>query len=257
MRIILFIFLFLLTFSLALSQFSFQHEKDIKKEYTELYDPALNKLDNMKKLVEYWDGMTIQNGLKINTREHVDLAHNIIAQRFYHGYARYNIRNNWLAFLAGTFIWSDFSGIVIPDDILKYNEALCNQQAIVFGELVKKRGYKVRKVMLKGHFCKEVFYNNSWHFYDADMEPDFSQETPRPGIEDLVSNKNLLYNAYKDKANKALINRIFGKYKTGEINSFPARKMIVFDYVTKALSDWLWVLFLGLAVYFRNVPSRR
>ena len=252
-----FVFLFLLTFLLTLNQLLFRHEEDNKKEYNELYDVKLNRLDNMDRLLEYWNRITIQNGLEVNTREHVGLARDIVAQRFYHGYARYNIRNNYIAFFAGRCIWNHFLGIVIPDDILKYNGALCSQQAIVFGELLKERGYKIRKVMLEGHFCKEVFYNNSWHFYDPDMEPNFSKEMPKPGIKDLMGNKDLIYGAYEGKLDKISIDKIFRKYKTGKINSYPAKKMIVFHYVTKLLSNWLWVLFLWLALYFRNRPSGR
>ncbi len=210
----------------------------------------------MASLAEYWDKATIQNGLKVDTREHVDLVRNIIAQRFYHGYARYNIRDNYVAFFAGTYIWDHFLGIVIPDDILKHNGALCSQQAIVFGELLKRRGYKVRKVTLKGHFCEEVFYDNSWHFYDTDKEPIFPQEMPRPGIKDLIGNKKLLYAAYKGKLDKTVIDRVFSEYKVGKINSFPAKNMEFFHYVTKLLSDWLWLLFLCLAIYFKGKASR-
>jgi hypothetical protein len=251
-----FIFLFILTFSLALNQFLFQHEKDDKeKKHNELYDRELNKLDSMNELAEYLDKTAVLNGVKVDTGEYVNLARNIIAQRFYHGYASYGMRNNWVAFLAGTFIWNDFFGIVIPDDILKYNGALCSQQTMVFGELLKIKGYEIRKVMLNGHFCNEVFYNNSWHFYDPDMEPVFPKDIQRPSIKDLIANKDLLHKVYKNKLDEVSINRIFSKHEEGDIDVFPAKKMAFFHYGTKVLSDWLWVLFLCLAVYFRKKAS--
>ena len=252
-----FIFMFVLTFLLTLNQFFFKHEKDnVGEKYNELYDKRLNKLNNMDVLEEYLDKTAILNGAKVNTKEYADLARNIVAQRFYHGYACYNIRNSWVAFFAGAFVWGDFCGIVIPDDILKYNGALCSQQAIVFGELLKRKGYKIRKVILNGHFCKEVFYDNSWHFYDPDMEPDFPKDMQRPDIKDLITDKDLLNRIYKNKLDKTSIDRIFSKYEEGDINVFPAKKMIIFHYAAKVLSDWLWVLFLCVAVYFKIKVSR-
>ncbi|MFH1478571.1 MAG: hypothetical protein ABIG92_02210 [Candidatus Omnitrophota bacterium] len=207
----------------------------------------------MKGLLEYWDKRTIQKGLKENTREHVDLASDIVKQRFYHGYACYDIKDNYIAFLAGRLIWNDFLGIVIPDDILKHDSALCSQQAIIFMELLKNKDYKVRKVALKGHFCAEIFYDNSWHFYDPDKEPDFSWTMPKPSIEELMNNKDLLYDAYKDKLTKSVIDKVFSKYEVSKINPRLAREMTFFHKVTKFLSNWVWVIFLYFTWYYRNL----
>lgn len=242
----------ILTFLLALKQFLFRHEKDVKgQKYNEMYDSSLNSLDNMKKLKEYLDKTAMLYNIKVHSREYVDLTRDIVARRFYHGYACYNIRNNWIAFLAGTFIWNHFLGIVIPDDILKYNGALCSQQAIVFGKLLKMEGYEVRVVGLKGHFCKEVFYDNSWHFYDPDKEPNFPNNLPRPDVKHLASDVDQQIKAYSNKLDKISLSNMFSEYTEGEINAFPAKKMTFFHYVTRVLSNWLWILFLYLAIYFK------
>lgn len=246
-----FLFLFFVAFLLTLNQFLPQHEEDEKEEYGELYNKELNRLNSMASLGEYWDNMIIQNGLEGNAKGQVDLAFDIVVQRFYHGYSKYNIRDNYIAFLAGRYIWEDFLGIVIPDDILQHNEALCSQQAIVFMELLKNKGHKVRSVLLNRHFCAEVFYDNSWHYYDPDKEPNFSQQT-RPGIKELMNNKDLIYDGYEGKLSTTIIDDIFDRYRVGKTNSYPARNMAFFHYVTKFLSNWLWLLLLCFAIYFRG-----
>lgn len=247
-----FLFLFFVTSLLTLNQFLPQHEEGKKEVREESYNEKLTRLNSMDKISEYLDKETIQKGLEINTKEYVDLAFNIATQRFYRGYAQYNIRDNYIAFFAGKYIWEDFLGIVIPDDILKHNDVLCSQQVIVFMGLLKNKGYKVRSVLLNRHFCAEVFYDDSWHFYDPYIDPDFSQKISRPSVKELVNNKDLLYYSYRGKLSKVLIDSIFSEYRLGKINSYPAKNMSFFHYLTKFLSDWLWLLLLCLAIYFKG-----
>ncbi len=147
-----------------------------------------------------------------------------------------------------------YSTIVIPDDILKFPYAACSQQAIVMMEVLKRKGFKVRKVGLEGkmgrHFCFEVFYDGSWHFFDINKEPDDSilKAYNYPDVEFLTKRPDILIQAY-NKYPKEQILDLFSTYHYGETNAPPAPRAYVLHIVTKFLSYTLWIFSLLIFIW--------
>ncbi len=234
-----------------------------KPEYNHIeeFDPSLKELNSVNKLVKYCDSLfkekTSTNDV-INFEEtYSDITSLVVRKRFYHGYSLYGFSTNFMAMLLSQVSINGLSAIVIPDDILKYPFAACSQQSIVFMEVLKRKGFLTRKVGFTGkkygHFCFEVYYNNGWHFYDPDMEPDVSvlNAQNRPSIAQLVSNSAILIKAYQQHP-KEMILDIFPNYYYGPVNTFAAPRAMIFQQLTKFFSYTMWLFFLGAFIWTRS-----
>jgi hypothetical protein len=56
-----------------------------------------------------------------------------------------------------------------PLVMLELSEMWCNQASKLAIDLFEAGGYKGRQVQLGGHMIAEIFYDNSWHYLDADQ----------------------------------------------------------------------------------------
>lgn len=166
----------------------------------------------------------------------------LLKHRFYHAYSIYTFQENWMAVLAGRFIWRDLSAKVIADDILKGNVAACSQVSIVFMNVCNKLGIPVRKVGLKGHFTLEAMIKKKWYFFDIDLKPDFKTIHGRKSMDEILRNKEqyaLYQNTILDTPN---IRRVFSQVQYGVPNIPPAPRAYLFHYSTKFLSHYGWLL---------------
>ncbi|MBI3519555.1 MAG: transglutaminase domain-containing protein [Bacteroidetes bacterium] len=209
----------------------------------------------MDKAVLYTDSVYSKNGsLQFDTAKYVHIISNFTKERFYHGLSNYNLSDNWIAYFLGKLLWSHFSAIVIPDDILKYPQGLCSQQTIIFMELLKRKGIKVRSVGLgykegPGHFLCEVYYGGAWRLYDVTKEPEWKKLTNKHlSMDYYLSNKDSLYLAYKSRMPLTVFNKLTERVNYGEVNKFPAEKMLLFHKITKALTYILPISLLFLAI---------
>lgn len=226
-----------------------------KPEYNgiEEYDPGLSRLNTIKKLEKYCDSLLVATCCPVNSAEFEEqypkIITSVVRKRFYHGYSYYGFNDNYAAFLLSKITLPGYSAVVIPDDIIKFPYAACSQQSILMMELLKDKGFKTRKIGFSGntsgHFCFEVFYNNEWHFYDTDMEPDASvlEAYNRPGIAFLAKNPDILTRAYRQYPKEKIMD-IFLNYFYGPVNKFPAPKALIFHKITKILSYTIWLFFL-------------
>jgi len=238
-------------------------EKIAEQKRDELFDPSLFKLNSVDKVITYSDSVYHSRfGSTPNPnfeREYTQIVGNVIRNRFFHGYSYYSFENNYLAVLFSKITKEGYSAVVIPDDILKYPNAACSQQSIVMMEVLKKRGFETRKIGFSGkttgHFCLEVYYDGSWHFYDTNMEPDekLLNQYNRPSVAYLSANKNLLKQAYAKYTDFDIID-LFSNYTYGPVNKFPAPRGVFFQKTAKFLSFTLWlflfILFILIHRYY-------
>ncbi|MBK5272440.1 MAG: hypothetical protein JJE22_15655 [Bacteroidia bacterium] len=235
------------------SPFYYPEKGDPKFAFNEDFDPSLLRLNTLKKLTSYCDSLYVERsnaGGEVKFEETFpQIVLHTMRDRFYHGYSLYGMNNNFMAMLLSKVSLSGLNAIVIPDDILKYPYAACSQQSIVFMEILRQKGFNTRKVgfngKIYGHFCFEVFYNGSWHFYDPDMEPDVAvlNTYNRPGIEFLVRHPDILFKAYHQYP-KAKVMDIFPNYFYGAENTFEAPRAMIFQQLTKIFSYTIWIFFL-------------
>lgn len=233
------------------------YKVDFKKANKELFEPQLRSLNSIDKVTNYTDSLyAILHLNRFDTARYVRIVSATIKRRFYHGISEYTLSENWILHVLGITCWSHISAIVNPDDILKYPEGLCSQQNIVFMEVLKKKGITTRAVGLgtvegPGHFLCEVQYDNKWHLYDVDVEPNWEATVfNHESLEVLLGNKQELYKIYEGRLTIDVIDKIVLKIQYGTPNKFPAMKMLVFQKSTKILTYALPVFFLLILIWF-------
>jgi hypothetical protein len=142
----------------------------------EEFDPSLLCIRSLDKLIQHVDslnsGPTIAKNDSLN---YANLMARTLRMRFVHGWSQYTWKNNLIiAFIKP--LHPHLMGIVAPDDILNYSDALCSQQSIIGMEALKRKGFLFRKVGFfkdkRGHFTYEIKLRDGWHYYDLDKEPD-------------------------------------------------------------------------------------
>lgn len=227
----------------------------------EEYDPALQRLDTRQKLIDYCDslyaaGFSVSSGKEFN-KDYTEIVTSVIRKRFYHGYSYYSSADNYLSVLFSRATLDGYSAIVVPEDILKFPYAACSQQSIITMDILKSKGIETRKVGFSGkktgHFCFEVFFDDRWHFYDTNMEPDekLLNAHNRPDIATLANDKALLLQAYHRYPQEKVLD-VFSSYTYGTPNAFSAPRGIIFQKAAKFLSYTLWAFFLAAFIFIRK-----
>jgi hypothetical protein len=263
-------FIFLLLFAFAglnyyhnfLVKPSFLHIENLEEEF----DAKLYKLNSLSKVLEY---VNTQYGSDKIGREdslkYANLMARTLRMRFYHGWSQYGFKDNWVLYLLSP-VHEHALGIVEPNDILNYPEALCSQQAIVGMMALRSRGYTYRKVGFHnkerkmGHFTYEIKIGKNWHFYDLDKEPNLKvlEENNRPSIDSLAVNHELRQAAYLSHSSDIKDGLISNYNNNHPPNVFPATNMLTFHRVTLFLSYTLWIwLGLFLYIFYRHKKSKK
>lgn len=219
------------------------------------FDPSLQRLNSMDKLQKYCDSIFEERQHSPNytpvEKEYAQIVSEVGRNRFFHALSSYGFGNNYLGYLANPgFMGYFLNSPVGSNDILKFGYGICSQQAIVLMDLLKIKGYQVRKVgffnnAFNGHFCYEAFYNGKWHFYDPDLEPDMAvlNAYDRPDIKYLVDHRDVLMQAYH-KQDPEKVKSLFPTYFYGKPNERLAKNASIYQAVTKFLSYSIWIFFL-------------
>ncbi len=231
----------------------------------EAYDPSLQWLNTLDKLEKYCDSIyrsrTSGEAPVRQDNIYAEITSDVVRNRFYHGYSLYGFSNNYMAMLFSEISIDGLSAIVVPDDILKYPFAACSQQSIVMMDLLRRKGYDIRKIGFQGkkagHFCFEVKYSGGWHFFDPDMEPDMAllNSLDRPGIAYLAGHRELLLKAYRQYPSELVLD-LFPNYSYGRPNEAVAPRAMLFQQVTKFLSYTIWSFFLLTFIWARRKYKR-
>ena len=221
----------------------------------ENFDPGLARLNSVSTFIDFCD--SLYGSEKIASADsgvYANIVSYVLRYRFFHGYTWYHLGHNYVAKILAPVVHRNLSAIVIPDDILKYPKAACSQQSIIGMKILMEKGYLVRPIgfndpVIGGHFCYEVKYENTWHFYDPNREPDeqYLNSLNRPGIADLNKNPHFLIKAYP-KDNPKYVTDLYTHYKIGKEGKLPGGNARLFQQATQILSYTLWI-FIAL-VYF-------
>jgi hypothetical protein len=241
--------------------FTFFKDKSNYKPYVkgnEKYDSTLNRINTIEKL----DSTINQYFKKYDDTAKVVLAiDNLIKRRFYQGYSKYTLDQNWMAVIFAVMFWDDFYYPVLPNDILKFPNAACSQQGIIFQNQLQRLKIPYETIALKqkinnrafGHYAVSIFYNKKWHFFDTSEEPIIIDST-MPNIESIIERK-LYEKMYVSKSN--IETQSFFKtnsFTKDDRNIFSAYKMSIFHRTSRFLSNWLWlvILLINSLSFFRN-----
>mgnify|MGYP000397723471 CR=1 FL=1 len=200
--------------------------------------------------------------MTVDSNGYVIALDSLLRQRFYHRCSYYTIKTNALAYLMGTLFWEHFKAVVIPDEILKFPCAQCSQIAIVFQSVLLKKGYHVRTVKLRNHFCTEVFYDGSWHFFDPDFEPKINEVRNIPSVAELLSNDTLLQKLYNlspgHKVHLYGVKFHFDKeyLEINEPNKIAAQNMRILHWILNFAVNYGWLIF-GCMYILVQLKARR
>jgi hypothetical protein len=224
------------------------------------FDPSLMRLNTMAKLEAYCDSFYLANR---TTRVYPGIVSQVVRKRFFHGYSYYNVYNDPIAVMCSPVIKEGLSAIVLPNDILKYPYAACSQQSLVGMELIRKKGFQVRKVTMydnptqKGHFAFEAFYDNDWHYFDPNQEPDYEvlKKYNRPSVAFLNEHPDIIAAAYCKK-DQQLFQRLLRSSEFGPVNEKLAPMATFYQRSTKFFSNFGWLI-VGLFILIRYAVITR
>jgi len=216
----------------------------------EIYNPSLSSINSVQKLIDYSDSIS-QKKYAHNSLEYAMVVSNVLEQRFYHGFSVYSLQKDWIAAVTQYLVGHDVANPVNPEDILKYPYAGCSQQAIVLTAVMKRNKVHFRSLGFPHHYTTELQFNNSWYYFDTDMEPDMSE-----------ADRNLIYWKHDADSLKKFYHKnptvaewAFGnsqKAIVGKIDAEAAPNASLFQNTTKYLSKLLWVFPLIIVAYPRK-----
>jgi hypothetical protein len=250
LQFLLFIALITSLLFTGLEFFYTPHKKVLNTDKNDVFDSSLMWINSVDKLQAYSDKIySSQEKPSMDTGAYAEIVSGIVKKRFYYGYSYFGIGHNYIASAIAPLTGLELDAIVTPDDILEYPNAACSQQSIVAIEILKKKGIKYRKVGFftkeyGGHFAFEIFYNNSWHFYDPTLEAANAPITDRPSIEELNNRQDLLLSTYGYLGTDHVL-KTFKSFFYGKENAALAPVATLFQEVASMLSYGLWLILLG------------
>lgn len=260
---------YLILLSISITPIVFSTVSNLKNTYgnKELFNIELSRFKSIEDITAHIDGIyaATHTSSEIDTLAYVKATSDIVKKRFYHGLSEYSLRDNWISYIGAKLFWNHLNAIVEPDDVLDYNKGLCSQQAIVFLEILKRKGIKTRWIGLgykegPGHFLAEVYYQGKWHLYDVNLEPKWERVTNHhESIAYYKQYPDTLFLAYEGIISRNLFDKIMEKVQYGEVNEFPAKNMLLFHRITKIVT-YLIPVFLGIIIlitlFKQKVPSK-
>lgn len=217
------------------------HLADIPKYNSkEKFDPSLSYINSTEKLIKVSDSIARFKNIPENSFEYALTVTQLLRKRFYHGYSRYSLNENWLAASGEYMFGYGLGSIVNSDDILKYKFAACSQQAIVLTEVMKAKKIPFRSVGFPHHYATELKFNNYWYYFDPNGEPNIP-DSARLETKWHYNIQNL--KKYYDTGNYQNLDWIFGFSSPvfGEVNAKAAPRAELFHTTTKYLSKTLWL----------------
>lgn len=263
------LFIYLILLSISITPIVFSTVSNLKNTYKnkELFNVELSRFKSVEDITAHIDGIySATNSLpQIDTLAYVKATSDIVKKRFYHGLSEYSIKDNWISYVGAKLFWNHLNAIVDPDDILGYSEGLCSQQTIIFLEILKRKGIQTRWVGLgfkegPGHFLAEVYYHGKWHLYDVNLEPKWEKLTNHhESIAYYKQYPDSLYLAYEGIISRLVYDKIMQRVQYGEVNEFPAKNMLLFHRITKAITyliPFFLVILILLTLFKQKVPSK-
>jgi len=228
---------------------------------TEMYDEEIAKIDNLndlKRLVDY--------EIKENNFEDIDIPiyiDDVVRRKYFHQTAYISADTNWILKGADYFFPERFFTTAMdPKDLVKKNHGICNQQAIIFQELIKDYQFEYASIRFDisipnelnfGHFVNAVKIGSDWFYFDSNMEPVYDRKNALIFKQVLEADKKVLKKLYPqynfDLLTKEMID-------FGDLNRFPAKQGVMFQKITQFLSNFSWLLFLIFSLLLRSLSLK-
>lgn len=229
----------------------------VPEELDEQWQPGLSDVRSVDDAMRVLPRYVAQERGSREARVTAAIDH-FVRDRFFHGPSFISFHQNWLAWMAGIF-WTDLRIPVLPDEILQHRRGICNQQAIVFMEMLKRSGIHYGAVLMGwrpdssgslGHFAVTARVDGRWLYFDTDQEA----ETPGVPVARVVDGSALpkLYSRKPTLLANMRYAAAHGGIRLDHFDRYPAPRGGLFQMVTEWLSAWGWLIFgLLAAAFFR------
>jgi hypothetical protein len=206
----------------------------------EQFDSSLKSINTLNKVLATADQIN-QGRFSNNSFEYAMIVSKILRKRFYHGFSQYRFNENFIAVVTQDIFKNYAACLVNADEIMKYPYAGCSQLSIVFADLMRKNHVNYRTVAFPHHFAMEFYLEDSWYFFDPNMEPDLTKE--QRDVRNWHHSNDSIKKYYSSADHD--LDFVFGVGQSagiGEINSPIAAKAKPFQKITSFVSQWLWAI---------------
>tara|TARA_Y100001970_G_scaffold214313_1_gene262065 strand:- start:1287 stop:2054 length:768 start_codon:yes stop_codon:yes gene_type:complete len=218
----------------------------------ESFNKKLSYLNTMKMMEEHFLSEIRQRNL--SSHQSIIFADNLVRERFMHRNINVRLKDNWFLYvfnyLSSHRNDSTYLSSLSPDYILKFDGALCNQQALIFQRLMKAIDLEYQSVLFDiprfpepfGHFASAVKLENQWFYVDTNLEPKYDLRDSFI-LEGLLSGDVALFNSLYPNN---LVDEIpEGAITANFINQNPALYGKIFQDFCYFLSWYGWLIFLA------------
>jgi hypothetical protein len=261
----LFCFFFLVTIVFKLSSLFYELNSQNNSAYhtpaqkNELYNPNLSFLNSMPILEKYF--LHEIEKKELTQIQAVYFADQLLRERFYHQDRVISISDNWFLhafnFLSKNRDNTLYTSSLNLNYILESKHAMCNQQALVFQELMKVAGIEYQSVLFNipsfGHFTSAARVDEQWFFIDTNLEPPYQMEDhsilPR-----LLNGDEGIFNFLYPK--QAVDTIPVGAISASFLNKNPAWLGQLFQIITLSISNYLWLLLFFCYVFCKLLLKR-
>ena len=235
--------------------------KPVPEELVEIYDANIAKiidLDKLKELVNEEVEEKKYSGIDIPI-----LVDDIVRRKFVHGLANINNKTNWLLEVANRLnSEKQFLSAMQPKDIVRFNYAFCNQQAIIFQEIVKDFGFEFASIGFNvktkeenfGHFVSAVKVNQDWFYFDPNLEPNYNRRDSSVLKGVLEADKEILEKLYPRHDFDYVTEEMISFHS---LNEFPAKGGVFFQKITFFFSNFLFLILLFVSLSLNILDKRR
>ena len=208
--------------------------------HKEQFDSSLKSLNTLKKVSDAADVINQERYSK-NSFEYALIVSKILRSRFYHGFSQYRFSENFIAVVTQDIFKNYAACLVNADEIMKYSYAGCSQLSIVFADIMRRNHVNYRTIAFPHHFAMEFYLEDSWYFFDPNMEPDLTKE--QRDVRNWHHQSDSIKKYYSSVDHD--LDFVFGVGQTagiGEINGPIAARAKPFQKVTSYISQWLWAI---------------
>ena len=226
----------------------------------EQFNEDLAFLNSFKKLKKYF--LEKINEEKLNEIDSVIFADRLLRERFYHQNTNVQLKDNWFLYVFNFFSSnrnnSSYLSSLNPDYILRFNGAICNQQALIFQALMEEIGIEYQSVLFNisnssksfGHFSSAVMVDGNWLFIDTNLEPKYDLKDSTI-LKRLLNSDTSLFNSMYPENTVQEISK--GSIWLSSKNKNPAFRGRIFQEICYFVSYYAWILFFTIYLMLRSI----
>jgi len=231
------------------------------KGLIEMYDEEIAKIDNLNDLKRLVDDEIQENNFEgIDIPIYID---DIVRRKYFHQTAYISADTNWLLKGIDYFFPEQlYTTAMNPKDLVKKNHGICNQQSIIFQELIKDYKFEYASIGFSikipnqpnfGHFVSTVKIGTDWFYFDSNMEPVYDRKDSLIVKKVLEADKEILKKLYP-QYNFNLLTKEMIDFR--DLNVFPAKNGVMLQKITQFLSNFSWFLFFIFSFLLKSLSLK-